>query len=261
MRNCTKPIFTLVTMLTLFGCESFGLIQSQSSPATTSNSPAPASASPDTTSAEATLIDPNVSEPVPAEATPTPTVAAPKLQVAVLNPSDLMGARARHKQALSEALGDSLAGTDVGYYMDIQAARFIQLLRESTVNMKHEADIITLKMSGGDSFDSNSARLTAGALESLTLISQVLNEFNKTQIIIYGHTDDAGGEDYNQKLSVRRAMSVAQQLVDQGIDQQRIAIVGYGESQPVSTNITDEGRAQNRRIELQIEPVAQAFDS
>ena len=252
MRNFTKRIIILGAMFTLIGCESFGFMRNQSSA-----SPAPASVSPNAVSAEPAPTDPDVSQPAPAEAAPTKAVALPKLQVAVLNPADFTNARARHKQALSETLGNTLAGTDVGYYMDIQEARFIQLLRDSRIDIKQEANIVVLKMPGGDSFKIDSARLEAGMLESLTLISQVLDEFNNTQITIYGYTDDAGDEDYNQKLSERRAMSVAQHLVDHGIDKQRIAIVGFGESQPVATNTTDEGRAQNRRIELQVEPVVQ----
>lgn len=252
MRHFTKRIIILVAILTLNGCESFGLIRNQSSASPTSTS-----VSPDTVSAEPTPIDPDITNPAPADATSTKTVALPKLQVAVLNPTDFINARARHKQALSEALGNTLAGTDVGYYVDIQEARFIQLLRDSRIDIKQEANIVILKLPGGDSFNIDSARIGAGMLESLTLISQVLDEFNNTQITIYGYTDDAGDEDYNQKLSERRAMSVAQHLVDHGIDKQRIAIVGFGESQPVSTNTTDEGRAQNRRIELQVEPVVQ----
>lgn len=251
MPNISKRIIVLVSMFTLIGCESFGLIRNQPASNQASARPTPASVSPVTVSTEPTPIEPD-----PTEAAPTETVALPKLQVAVLDPNDFMNAKARHKQALSESFGNSLAGTDVGYYMDIQEARFVQLLRNLRIDIKHEADIIILKMSGSDSFSSDSARLEAAALDSLTSISRVLDEFNNTQITIYGHTDDVGDEDYNQKLSVRRAMSVAQHLVDHGIAKQRIAIVGYGELLPVSPNTTDKGRAQNRRIELQLEPVA-----
>ncbi|MCP4766561.1 MAG: OmpA family protein [Gammaproteobacteria bacterium] len=256
MRNITKRTIILVVIFTLIGCKSFGLIGNQSSSNEASARPTPASVSPDTVSTEPSPIEPSPTEPAPTEAASTETVALPKLQVAVLVPNDFTNARARHKQALSESFGYTLAGTDVGYYMDIQEARFVQLLRNSRIDIKHEADIIILKMLGSDSFSSGSTRLVATAMVSLTSISRVLDEFNKTQITIYGHTDDVGDEDYNQKLSVRRAMSVAQHLVDHGIVKQRIAIVGFGESQPVSPNTTDEGRTQNRRIELQLAPVA-----
>ena len=90
----------------------------------------------------------------------------------------------------------------------------------------------------------------------LTSIARVLEEYRNTQISIYGHTDESGEEDYNQKLSERRALSVARYLIDGGVAAERIVIIGYGETRPSTSSETVVGRARNRRIELLLEPLA-----
>ena len=199
-------------------------------------------------------------EPVKQPRTPPPvrrdSAQEPGLQVAVLDPADYADAKAGHKQALLNASENPLGGDDIGYYMDIQEARLIQVLRNESVGIKREGDNITLNVPGGITFGSNSARIKADAHGALSAIAEVLGEYQNTQVSIYGHTDDAGEADYNQKLSEQRALSVAQYLVDAGVNKKRIVIIGHGESLPVVSNATSEGRAQNRRIELQLEPVA-----
>jgi outer membrane protein OmpA-like peptidoglycan-associated protein len=85
-----------------------------------------------------------------------------------------------------------------------------------------------------------------------------LNKFNKTYIDINGHTDSTGSLAHNQQLSERRAASVANYLGDRGgVDQRRISTMGFGPSQPVASNATADGRAQNRRVEVLISPLTQ----
>ena len=74
---------------------------------------------------------------------------------------------------------------------------------------------------------------------------------------IAGHTDSSGAEDYNQKLSRRRAGAIKSALVGAGVDQARLMTIGYGESKPIAPNSTEAGRQQNRRVELRIIPQAQ----
>jgi len=86
----------------------------------------------------------------------------------------------------------------------------------------------------------------------------VLKEYDKTLIDIAGHTDSTGSEQYNQQLSERRANTVAQYLRSKGVLDTRIATVGYGESRPIASNDTPEGRALNRRVELTLTPLTQS---
>jgi outer membrane protein OmpA-like peptidoglycan-associated protein len=83
----------------------------------------------------------------------------------------------------------------------------------------------------------------------------VLKEYNKTVIEVAGHTDSTGSDSYNQQLSERRASSVANYLVGQGITQQRLMTVGAGEAHPVASNDSEAGRSQNRRVEMTIVPI------
>ena len=79
-----------------------------------------------------------------------------------------------------------------------------------------------------------------------------MQEFEETNILIVGHTDSKGSESYNQDLSERRAGSAAAYLREQGLAPARLTTVGRGESEPVATNETAEGRQQNRRVEVAI---------
>ena len=102
----------------------------------------------------------------------------------------------------------------------------------------------------GVNFELNSAELTAGAKEVLMKVVRTLKDYPEMTLLIKGHTDNIGSDAYNLKLSQRRAASVRQFLIDNGIAPSRLESVGYGETQPIATNDTPEGRAKNRRIEF-----------
>jgi outer membrane protein OmpA-like peptidoglycan-associated protein len=104
-------------------------------------------------------------------------------------------------------------------------------------------------------FALNSADLNAQFYNALEGVSMVLKEYDKTVIEVAGHTDSTGSEQYNQALSQRRAQSVASYLSTHGISGQRLMTVGAGESHPVASNDTEQGRSANRRVELTIVPV------
>lgn len=110
-------------------------------------------------------------------------------------------------------------------------------------------DVIVLK---GVNFDFNKDRLTANAKAILDGVDEALKASPSTNVELGGHTDGKGGDAYNQALSERRACSVARYLKGHGIDAGRMSPVGYGESKPIADNETDEGREQNRRVELKI---------
>ncbi len=159
------------------------------------------------------------------------------------------------QNALIGAGVGALAGGGVGYYMDVQEAKLRQKLEGTGVSVTRIGDNITLNMPSSITFATNSADLNAQFYNALGGVAMVLKEYNKTVIEVAGHTDSTGSDQYNQQLSERRASSVANYLVGQGISQQRLLTVGAGETRPVASNDTEAGRAQNRRVEMTIVPI------
>ncbi len=83
----------------------------------------------------------------------------------------------------------------------------------------------------------------------------VLQKYNQTLVDVYGHTDSSGDDQYNFDLSQRRALAVANYLSAQGVDSRRFAVTGFGETKPIASNATAAGKAQNRRVEIQLSPL------
>jgi len=106
-------------------------------------------------------------------------------------------------------------------------------------------NLLTLR---GNAFEFDKSSLTAGAKDTLQVVVNTLRNFPDAKIEIQGHTDWIGSEVYNQKLSERRANTVRDYLISVGIAATRITTIGYGESQPIATNETAAGRAENRRV-------------
>ncbi|HMB42515.1 MAG TPA: OmpA family protein, partial [Luteimonas sp.] len=104
-------------------------------------------------------------------------------------------------------------------------------------------------------FAFNSSNLQPQFNPALDNVAGTLNQYNQTVIEVAGHTDNVGSDAYNQQLSVQRANAVAAYLGGKGVIQQRMMIVGAGETHPIASNDTDAGRAQNRRVEITIVPV------
>ncbi len=171
----------------------------------------------------------------------------------------LLTANSKHRQrnALIGAGVGALAGGGVGYYMDVQEAKLRQRLQNSGVSITRNGDQITLNMPGNITFATNSADINASFYEVLNSVAIVLNEYNKTTVDVVGHTDSTGSDAYNQQLSEARARSVAEYLASQKVLPARLLIAGRGKSEPIASNDTPEGRAQNRRVTIQIIPVTQ----
>lgn len=163
----------------------------------------------------------------------------------------------RQRNALIGAGLGALAGGSVGYYMDVQEAKLRQRLQNSGVSVTRSGNQIVLNMPGNVTFASNSGDINANFYEVLNSVAVVLNEYKKTTVDVVGHTDNVGSDAYNQQLSERRARSVAEYLVSQGVMADRLLLAGRGKSDPIATNDTPEGRAQNRRVTIQIIPLAQ----
>jgi outer membrane protein OmpA-like peptidoglycan-associated protein len=163
----------------------------------------------------------------------------------------------RKKRALILAGAGGLAGGAVGNYMDRQEAKLRTQLQGTGVSVTRNGDNIILNMPGNVTFMTNSADINAGFYQVLNSVALVLKEFDKTVVDIAGHADSTGPDDKNLELSQRRASSVSSYLGAQGINPQRLIAVGYGETRPIASNDTPEGRAQNRRVEITLLPVTQ----
>jgi len=166
-------------------------------------------------------------------------------------------ARAHRKNALIGAGVGALAGAGVGQYMDRQEAKLRAQLQGTGVSVTRIGDNLTLNMPGNVTFQTDSSDLKPEFFDVLNSVSLVLKEYDKTIVEVAGHTDNTGAAEYNQQLSERRASTVAQYLESKGINQQRVMTVGAGETHPVGSNDTPEGRQQNRRVELTLEPITQ----
>ena len=114
------------------------------------------------------------------------------------------------------------------------------------------SEVITLSDQGAVMFAFDSAELTSAAHQQLQALTSKLNGDNVVSVKVIGHTDSQGSDAYNQALSERRASSVAEYLISQGLSPAKVTSQGRGESQPIADNDTDAGRAQNRRVELHL---------
>ena len=160
----------------------------------------------------------------------------------------------KNKRAVWGAAIGAIAGAAVGGYMDKQEKEFRDELSGSGIEVVREGDNLRLIMPSNITFATGQSYITSGFHETLDAIARVLNKYEKTLLSIEGHTDSQGAEQFNQDLSEQRAGSVKQYLVNQNILSDRLRTTGYGESSPVSDNATAQGRALNRRVEIQIIP-------
>ena len=150
-----------------------------------------------------------------------------------------------------------LAGAAVGHYMDQQEAELRAELRSTGVSVTRVGNQIILNMPSNITFQTDQSTVQPSFNETLVSVGLVLKKFNKTIVDVYGYTDNTGSDAHNQDLSQRRAVAVATILANQGIDQRRFYIEGKGETDPIASNATETGRAQNRRVEIQISPISQ----
>ncbi len=163
----------------------------------------------------------------------------------------------RRERALIGAGVGALTGAGVGAYMDKQEAKLRAQLQGTGVSVTRNGDNLTLNMPGNITFKTASADLNANFYKVLDSVTLVLKEFDKTLIDVEGHTDSDGADDYNLRLSQDRANSVGTYLQSRGVNNQRIVVLGMGESRPIAPNTTPEGKQQNRRVELKLQPITQ----
>jgi outer membrane protein OmpA-like peptidoglycan-associated protein len=118
-------------------------------------------------------------------------------------------------------------------------------------------DVVRVTMTNQTAFDVNSASIKPGFHTTMNKLADVVVRYGKTTLTVVGHTDSTGSDQYNQRLSEQRAVSVVQYLESKNVDGMRLATAGKGESQPIASNDTEAGRQANRRVEIYVEPVVQ----
>ena len=178
----------------------------------------------------------------------------------------LLGAAAygtnNSRAVLIGAIGGGLAGGAVGAYMDRQKKDLEKNLAQEIKVHQARVDempnnVLRVTMTGDTSFNTNSIDIKPGFHSTLDKIADVVVRYGKTTLTDAGHTDDVGSAQYNQGLSERRARAVAQYFESKKVNPVRLAVVGKGESMPITSNATESGRAENRRVEIYVQPVVE----
>ena len=166
----------------------------------------------------------------------------------------LIGSTQSSEGALIGALAGGAVGGGVGYYLDVQAAELRAELASTGVQVVESDDSIRLIMPGNITFKTDSADINSSFYPVLNSVAKVLNKYSNSTVMVSGHTDSTGSADYNLNLSRERAQSVASYLQGQGVKASRFEVLGLGSSNPIASNASAAGRAQNRRVEIKIIP-------
>jgi outer membrane protein OmpA-like peptidoglycan-associated protein len=156
--------------------------------------------------------------------------------------------------AIGAVLGAGI-GASVGHSQDEQEAALRNSLRGSGVRIQRNGDSIKLIMNSDVTFQVNKANIEPNFKEVLHNVAVVLVKFNNSYVRIAGFTDNTGTAQYNLGLSKRRAAAVRNFLQAQGVRPNRLVNIGYGEKDPVASNATAQGRAMNRRVEINLVPI------
>ncbi|MFG6176312.1 OmpA family protein [Halomonas sp. THAF12] len=167
------------------------------------------------------------------------------------------GSTSRRDRALIGAAVGAAAGGGIGAYMDKQEEQLRQSMEGTGIGVERQGNDIILNMPSSVTFGFDSSELTMQARNALNDVSSVLTQYPETRVNIAGHTDSTGDAAYNQRLSERRAQAVGGYLSQSGVASNRLYMNGYGENQPVASNDTESGRAQNRRVEITLTPINQ----
>jgi outer membrane protein OmpA-like peptidoglycan-associated protein len=169
----------------------------------------------------------------------------------------LVGGKNKGKAALIGAAAGTALGAGIGYYMDSQEQELKKTFQGTPVQVQRQGDDLNIVMPGNVTFATNSSTINSNAYASLDSVASVLIKSPETTITVTGHTDSVGSADANMLLSKNRAESVARYLVNKGVNPQRIQSVGYGAQYPIASNDNEQGRSQNRRVEIKIHPKQQ----
>ena len=168
---------------------------------------------------------------------------------------DLVGGRRDRTEKIVGAGIGGLAGAGIGAYMDKQERDLRARTAGTDVQVIRQGDDLVLNMPSGITFGYDRSDIQPQFRPTLDQVGDVLAQYNQTYVDVYGHTDSTGSDAYNQTLSERRALAVADYISGHGVQSARIGTKGYGKTQPIASNATEDGRAANRRVEIKIVPV------
>ncbi|TCP62807.1 outer membrane protein OmpA-like peptidoglycan-associated protein [Rhodovulum bhavnagarense] len=160
------------------------------------------------------------------------------------------------KNAVIGAVGGAIAGGVIGNALDQQAADLRQGFDNDDINVVNTGSELVVTMPQDILFATDSAAVRPDLRSDLMVLAANLNKYPASTVDVIGHTDNTGAAGYNQDLSARRAAAVSAVLTGSGVAPSRIRSYGRGEDAPIASNLTPEGRAQNRRVEIVIRPTA-----
>jgi outer membrane protein OmpA-like peptidoglycan-associated protein len=164
----------------------------------------------------------------------------------------LAGGDDRRNAMIGAGIG-ALAGYAIGSYMDRTYQNLRERLAGTGVGVTRVSQSqILLNFPSDLTFDFNRDDVKGQFVPTLRNVGGILREYEQTTVDVYGHADSVGSDAYNHELSERRAMNVGSVLISGGVIRQRLIAQGYGESRPVASNASDDGRARNRRVEVYI---------
>lgn len=162
----------------------------------------------------------------------------------------------KQQGAIRGAIFGATAGAVVGNQLDRQAEALQASMGNNGVMIVNTGESLIVTLPQDILFATDSTAIRADLQADLAALAQNLRDYPNSTVQVIGHTDNVGSASYNEDLSLRRANAVANVLVSQGVSTTRVSTIGLGENQPVATNLTAEGRSQNRRVEIVILPNA-----
>lgn len=184
---------------------------------------------------------------------PAPTIVVPVVPAYVH--SDLIGGRAARVKKARAAGIKPLTAAAAWDYVSRQETELRRQTAGTGVDVIRSGELLLLRLPASGTFDVGSSDIKPQALSTVAEIGLTLKKFNQSLVDVLGHTDSTGSAAANVALSQKRAESVARQLRAKGVSAARIATRGYGASHPISDNVTEAGRAMNRRVEIKLVPL------
>lgn len=164
------------------------------------------------------------------------------------------GDRTLRRAAAGAAIG-AAAGALIGQQLDLQEEALRAQMGNGQVGIVNTGSELIVTLPEAITFDTGSDFVRDSLFSDLLILAENMNEFPNTTIDVIGHTDNVGAATFNQELSARRADAVADILLSNDVAENRVRAFGRGEDEPKASNLSESGRAENRRVEIVIRPV------